>query len=150
MSTTKTERAGKRRRSPHLSVVDDRPLWSRLTSRAVVLLLVAAALVMSLAFPIREFVAQRAEISALQNELATYEDRVAALKEQQEQWADPAYVEQQARDRLHYVFPGETGLVLLSPDDMKQARKAEVPVVAPPEVAWYDTLWSSVAAADSE
>ena len=44
------------------------------------LLLVAAALVMSLAFPIREFIAQRAEISALENELQAHEDRVAELK----------------------------------------------------------------------
>ena len=137
-------------RPPHLSVVDDRPIWSRLTSRAVVLLLVAAALVMSLAFPIREYVAQRAEISALQDELATYEDKVADLKQQQQLWADPDFVELQARERLHYVFPGETGLVLLSPDDMKQARDAQVPVVAPPEVAWYDTLWSSVSAANGD
>jgi cell division protein FtsB len=116
----------------------------------VVLLLVAAALVMSLAFPIREFVAQRAEISALENELAAHEERVAELKEQQQLWADPDFVEQQARERLHYVFPGETGLVLLSPDDMKKARRAEVPVAVEPEVAWYNTLWSSVTAADAE
>ena len=149
MPATEETRTDKRR-ARHLSVVDDRPLWSRLTSRAVVLLLVAAALVMSLAFPIREFIAQRAEISALENELQAHEDRVAELKAEEQRWADPDYVEMQARERLHYVFPGETGLVLLSPDDMKNARDAQVPVAVEPEVAWYNTLWSSVAAADSE
>ena len=53
-----------RRTRDHLQVVDDRPLWARLTGRAVVLILVAAALVMSLAFPIREYLAQRAAIAA--------------------------------------------------------------------------------------
>lgn len=137
------------RTSTHLEVVDDRPMWSRLTSRAVVLLLVLAALVMSLAFPLREFIAQRAEIGALQRELAAREDRVAALQDQQDRWRDPAFVEQQARERLHYVFPGEKGVVLLSPDDVKKARQPEVRVATEPEVPWYDVLWTSVQAADA-
>jgi cell division protein FtsB len=124
-------------------------MWSRLTSRAVVLLLVLAALVMSLAFPLREFIAQRAEIGALQRELAAREDRVAALQDQQDRWRDPAFVEQQARERLHYVFPGEKGVVLLSPDDVKKARQPEVRVATEPEVPWYDVLWTSVQAADA-
>jgi len=48
------------------------------------------------------------------------------------------------------VFPGEKGLVLLSPDDVKQAREPEVTVAPEPEVAWYDTLWGSVTAAGSK
>lgn len=136
------------RNAQHLEVVDDRSMWSRLTTRAVVLLLVFAALVMSLAYPLREFVAQRAEIGALQRALTIHEGRVDALQAQQQRWRDPAFVEQQARARLHYVFPGETGLVLLSPDDVKQARKPEIRIATEPQVPWYDELWTSVQAAD--
>jgi cell division protein FtsB len=132
----------------HLELVDDRPIWSRLTTRAVVLLLVAAALVMSLAFPLREFIAQRAEMGAKERQVALLKSRVATLQEQQDRWQDPAFVEQQARERLHYVFPGETGLILLSPDDVKQAREPEVRLATKPEIAWYDELWTSVQAAD--
>ena len=142
----KRESAG---RPNHLEVVGDSPVWSRLTTRAVVLLLVLAALVMSLAYPLREFIAQRAEIGALQRELALREKGVSALLAQEGRWRDPAFVEQQARERLHYVFPGEKGLVLLSPDDVKTAREPEVRIPSVPEVPWYDALWTSVQAANT-
>lgn len=133
----------------HLQVVDDRPLWARLTGRAVVLILVAAALVMSLAFPVREYLAQRAAISAAQEQAATLETRVDNFRDQVGRWRDDAFVEQQARERLHYVMPGETGLVLLSPDDVEQARKPEIRDPVEPEVSWFDTLWGSVKEADN-
>jgi cell division protein FtsB len=132
----------------HLEVVDDRPLWARLTGRAVVLILVAAALVMSLAFPIREFLAQRSAIAAAEKQVAQLESRVVNLQEQSQRWRDDAFVEEQARERLHYVFPGEKGLVLLSPEDVEDARNPEIRVATDPEVAWYDALWGSVQEAD--
>jgi cell division protein FtsB len=138
-----------RRTRDHLQVVDDRPLWARLTGRAVVLILVAAALVMSLAFPIREYLAQRAAIAAAEQRAAMLEDRVEGLEGQVDRWRDDDFVEQQARERLHYVMPGETGLVLLSPEDVEDARKPEIRTTVEPEVAWFDTLWGSVQEADS-
>lgn len=138
-----------RRTRDYLQVVDDRPLWARLTGRAVVLILVAAALVMSLAFPIREYLAQRAAIAAAEQRAAMLEDRVEGLAGQVDRWRDDDFVEQQARERLHYVMPGETGLVLLSPEDVEDARKPEIRTTVEPEVAWFDTLWGSVQEADS-
>lgn len=140
----------RQRSRDHLSVVDDRPLWARLTGRAVVLILVAAALVMSLAFPIREYLAQRAAISTAEQQAAMLENRVGNLQDQVDRWQDDAFVEQQARERLHYVMPGETGLVLLSPEDVQEARKPEIAVAVEPEVAWFDTLWESVHEADNQ
>ena len=46
-------------------------------------------------------------------------------------------------------MPGETGLVLLSPEDVEDARKPEIRTTVEPEVAWFDTLWGSVQEADS-
>ena len=138
-----------RRTRDHLQVVDDRPLWARLTGRAVVLILVAAALVMSLAFPIREYLAQRAAIAAAEQRASMLEERVEGLEGQVDRWQDDDFVEQQARERLHYVMPGETGLVLLSPEDVEDARKPEIRTTVEPEVAWFDTLWGSVQEADS-
>jgi cell division protein FtsB len=139
-----------RRSRDHLQVVDDRPLWARLTGRAVVLILVTAALVMTLAFPIREYLAQRAAISAAEEQAAMLENRVGNLQDQVDRWRDPHFVEQQARERLHYVMPGETGLVLLSPEDVQKARKPQITVATEPEVAWFDTLWASVQEADQQ
>jgi cell division protein FtsB len=145
MTTTTRQRP-----DDHLQVVDDRPLWARLTGRAVVLILVLAALVMSLAFPLREYLAQRAAISAAQEREALLRDRVDQLQKNVDQWHDDSYIEQQARERLHYVYPGETGLVLLTPQDVEKARKPEIRTPSKPEVAWFDTLWSSLQEADHQ
>ncbi|MFL6286908.1 MAG: FtsB family cell division protein, partial [Actinomycetes bacterium] len=131
-------------------VVDDRPLWARLTGRAVVLILVVAALVMSLAFPLREYLAQRAAISVAQEREAMLKERVGQLQKDVDRWHDDAFVEQQARERLHYVFPGETGLVLLSPEDVEKARKPEIRTPTAPDVAWFDTMWGSMQEADDQ
>jgi cell division protein FtsB len=133
--------------APEASV--SRGPWSRPTGRAVVLLLVLAALVMTLALPLREYVQQRSQIRALERELQVRQERVDGLRDQQQLWNDPTYVELQARERLHYVYPGETGYVVLSPQDVQEAKQPEVRVATEERRAWYDTVWSSLQAADT-
>jgi cell division protein FtsB len=125
-----------------------RPLWTRMTSRAVVLVLVLAALVTTLAMPLREYLQQRSALAALQEQLASDQARVDTLRNQVKQWQDPAYVEAQARARLHYVYPGEIGYVVLTPKDVAAARETATPEQSRPTTPWYDTLWSSVQQAD--
>jgi cell division protein FtsB len=120
-----------------------------LTSRAAVLALVLAALVMTLAFPVREFVQQRAQLASLQALVDRQQASVTSLQAQRDRWQDPAYVEAQARARLHFVFPGETGYVVLSPGDVARARDPQLRQPELPATPWYDTLWHSVEAADS-
>ena len=129
-------------------VASGNPL-AKLTGRAVVLLLVLAALVMTLALPLREYLQQRSSISALEQEVAARQSRVDRLTGQQLRWSDPHYVEMQARERLHYVYPGETGYVVLSQHDVRDAKQPVVQVAAKVRQPWYDTVWSSVQAADS-
>jgi cell division protein FtsB len=84
---------------------------TQLTSRAAVLALVACALVLALTYPTREFFAQRAQIAELRTQTAEQQARVGRLAEQRARWDDPAFVKAQARQRLHFVMPGETGYV---------------------------------------
>ena len=124
---------------------------SGLTTRAAVLGLVLCALVVSAALPLREFLSQRGEIDAATARQAAQQARVAALDKQLQQLKDPAYLKAQARVRLHFVMPGETAYVVLSPP---------VPVLATgtaaltgraasgPEAPWYSQVWGSVKAAD--
>jgi cell division protein FtsB len=120
-----------------------------LTSRAAVLALVLAALVMTLAFPVRQFVQQRGQMAALQAQVDRSQAAVRSLGAQRDRWQDPAYIEAQARERLHYVFPGETGYVYLSPGDVQRARHPKLRQPVLPATPWYDSLWHSVEAADT-
>ena len=121
-----------------------------LTSRAAVLALVLAALVMTLAFPVRQFVQQRGQMAALQAQVDRSRRLCASLGAQRDRWQDPAYVEAQARERLHYVFPGETGYVVSLPGGRRSARDTRSCVSRSCRpTPWYDSLWHSVEAADT-
>ncbi len=95
---------------------------SRLTGRAALLALVLCSLIVALAYPIRQYVSQRAEISDLQRQQDQARQRVEQLRDLKARWQDDSYAEQQIRQRLHYVMPGETGYIVIDPDAAKQSR----------------------------
>ncbi len=115
------------------------------TGRAFVLVLVAAALLLTLAVPVRTWFSQRAEIAGLRADVVAARDRVDALRVQQQRWEDPAFVAAEARRRLHFVLPGEVGYVTLGADGalVDEATSAEQPT-AP----WYSSLWQTLQQAD--
>jgi cell division protein FtsB len=122
-----------------------------LTTRAAILGLVVCALVVSAALPLREFLSQRADIRHLEQSQAAARARVAALEEQKARLADPDYVAALARDRLHFVRPGETAYVVIAPSAAPaSATEARRAASAPtgPEAPWYSQLWGSVRSAD--
>jgi cell division protein FtsB len=126
---------------------------ANLTGRAAVLALVVCALAISLAYPLREWLAQRREIASAQSQVARQESRVQALRDQQRRWADPAYVKAQARERLHFVLPGETSYVVLDPHEAPgpKASAATVARTGPdPSRPWFTQLWQSAQAADKK
>ena len=64
-------------------------------------------LALTLAGPIRQYLAGRAELVQLAAEGRQLDQRAAELQEQLARQSDPAYAERQARERLTYVLPGE-------------------------------------------
>ena len=122
-----------------------------LTTRAAILGLVICALVVSAALPLREFLSQRSQIADGRAKQAQQKARVQALEDQLRQLQDPAYVKAQARTRLHFVLPGETAYVVLTPSAAPlPAGKAALTgaTATGPEAPWYSQVWGSVKAAD--
>jgi hypothetical protein len=114
------------------------------------LALVVCTLVFSAALPVREFLSQRSEISAVEQQQSQTRARVAALEEAKRQLQDPAFVTAEARRRLHLAKPGEVTYVVLPPP---------APPAPPPgpqqqhpsgttDSPWWSQLWGSVSAAD--
>lgn len=64
-------------------------------------------LALAIAPPVKHYFTQRAQISALKSQLSA--DQTALQKARQELllWQDPDYIKSQARERLHFVMPGE-------------------------------------------
>ncbi|MEG8279434.1 FtsB family cell division protein [Streptomyces sp. AHA2] len=117
---------------------------SRLTGRAALLALVMCSLIVALAWPMRQYVSQRAEIEDLQREQQRTRERVERLRDAKARWQDDAYAEQQIRQRLHYVMPGETGFIVVDPDAAKQSRTD----LGAADRPWYANVWDGVDKAD--
>ncbi|MGW5737611.1 MULTISPECIES: FtsB family cell division protein [Streptomyces] len=117
---------------------------SRLTGRAALLALVLCSLVVALAYPIRQYVSQRAEIADQRKEQAERRENVEKLRDEKARWRDDAYAEQRIRDRLHYVMPGETGYTVIDPAAAKKQRADQKAAARP----WYSNVWDGVDKAD--
>jgi cell division protein FtsL len=116
---------------------------TRLTSRAAVLAIVVCAVVLSLAYPVREYIAEHREMDELEATNAQVAAQVRRLEAERSELATPAYVEQLARDELHMCFPAQTCYVVVVPTRHHAAASA-VPAGSP----WYELLWKSVKEAD--
>ncbi len=121
-----------------------------LSARAGAALGVFIVLLAILAIPFKEWVSQRARIAELESQLAWHTDRMDHLQETVDRWKDPAYVEAQARTRLHFVKPGEVGYVLLTDGSTSAAAEPETrPLVqAPSGRPWWSAIWTTVELTD--
>ncbi len=119
---------------------------TRLTGRAALLAMVICAIALSLAYPVREYIAQRQQIDQLLAQQQTTSAQVKALEEQNARLGQTWYVEQQARDQLHMCLPREQCYEVISgqPAPSATARSAT------PADPWYAKLWGSVQRADAE
>ncbi|MEU3307972.1 FtsB family cell division protein [Nocardiopsis sp. NPDC055551] len=115
-----------------------------LTSRAAILALVVIVIALSLAYPLREYVMQRAQIAQLQDDRARMETNVEELREREEALNEDAYVEREARARLHYQYPDETAYIVIRPETEDEERVDP----SEPRDPWFTELWRSVEEAD--
>lgn len=132
--------SGKKKGAPFRKPTLRKPPRNRLTGRAGILALTLCAVMVTVAYPLRQYFAQRSQLSAIENQNADTSRQVAALQSELAKWNDPAYVAIQARERLHYVRPGETGYIV--PDPSASSEPLGIP--SPSQQAWYDRLWATV------
>jgi cell division protein FtsB len=121
---------------------------TKLTGRAALLAVVICAIALSLAYPVREYIAQRQQIDQLLALQQANAAQVQALEQQDGKLTQTWYVEQQAEDELHMCFPNEQCYEVVSGRSAQAASaKAKQQAVTNP---WYATLWQSVKRADAE
>jgi cell division protein FtsL len=120
------------------------PRTTRLTSRAAVLAVVICAIALSLAYPVREYIAQRGQIDQLVAEQQARLAQVKKLEAQQARLSDPAYIEQVARQDLDMCFPGTRCYIVEGSQPPAGAAASPRHEPAP----WYAKLWRSVEQAD--
>ncbi len=105
-------------------------------------------LTVSYASSLRAYLQQRSHINDLKAQIAEREAGIDTLESEKRRWEDPAYVEQQARERLGYVMPGEKTYLVL--DENGLPLEPEATLADPDQVLrttptpWWDTAWDSV------
>ena len=114
----------------------------RVTSRAAVLAVVICAIALSLAYPVREYIAQRRQMDQLEAQRQTISAQVSGLQAEQRRLSDPAYIEQQARDQLHMCMRNEICYEII--DGSPAVGLPQPRVAAAAAVPWYSRVWQSV------
>ncbi len=116
---------------------------SKLTSRAAVLAIVLCAIALTLAYPVREYIAERQQIDQLATANAHLAAQVRHMRAETRSLTSPAVIAQEARDDLHMCFPSETCYEVILPA-RPHGRSASTTTASP----WYGRLWQSVKKAD--
>ncbi len=114
------------------------------TGRAAVLAIVLCGIALSLAYPVREYISQRRQIDQLRAQRAAIMTHRERLEAEHKLLHSPAYIAQQARDRLHMCLPTQTCYEIIG-----RSRKPKSVPAKGTASPWYARMWSSVRQADS-
>ena len=119
--------------------------FARILMRVIIIVLFAVAV--TLAPPTQHYFAQRAQISALQADVESNKKKLEEARAELQRWRDPDYVKSQARERLHFVLPGERQYIILgvqSEIDNSTQTAAPINQEFPLGVPWYSRVISSI------
>jgi len=110
------------------------------------------ALALFLAPPIKNYFTQRAQISALESQLSSDYAALEAARKELMLWQDPNYIKSQARERLHFVMPGERQYIVTGGDETEDSANAGISVVEnlPEGHPWYTRMIASVTEAGKQ
>jgi len=117
----------------------------RTSNRVLALSAIFFILALTIAPPVKHYFTQRAQISALKSQLSA--DNSALQKARQELllWQDPDYIKSQARERLHFVLPGERQYIVI---DNSTADSNNTPTKIASALTdgqpWYSRLIASI------
>ncbi len=119
------------------------------SGRLLALAVVLIAVIVLLAPSVSRYVQQQAELDALRADIARQQQEQAGYQTELARWEDPAFVKQQARERIFLVMPGETRYLVKGGDGI-EASTGEGSPVEPADLPWVDSLWSSVTRAATD
>ena len=103
-------------------------------------------LALFLAPPIKSYFVQRAQISALQSQLKSDHSALDTARKELTLWQDPNYIKSQARERLHFVMPGERQYIVTGSDGNNSDTTTQTDVVSnlPEGQPWYTRMIASI------
>jgi cell division protein FtsB len=123
----------------------------RTNNRALAFIAILFVLTLAIAPPVKHYFTQRAQINSLESQLSA--DSVALQKAREEllRWQDPEYIKSQARERLHFVLPGERQYIVVDGSTTPtQDNTTEIASALTDGQPWYARLIASISEAGNQ
>ena len=117
------------------------------TARFVAISVVIFIIALTIAPPAQRYFTQRAQINAVEAEIEMRQQRLDQAEIELQKWRDPNYVKSQARERLHFVLPGERQYIVVGVETQESsAEKKRTPIATKQfgSAPWYTKLISSI------
>ena len=113
--------------------------------RALTLAAILFAMALTIAPPIKHYFTQRAQISALKSQVESNNAALEQARKDLLKWRDPEYIKSQARERLHFVLPGERQYIVTdSNGQYTQESGTTVANKIPDGQPWYARMIASI------
>jgi cell division protein FtsB len=122
----------------------------KLTKRGFVLIGVGLFILVTLAVPLRGLLREQRDVAQLRQAVVEQKQTIKDLTNRRERLKDPAYLQSLARARLNYVFPNETGYVVLDKETSTEVSTVPGALVPNDDSPWYTKLWKSTKLADKK
>ena len=104
-----------------------------------------------LAPPIQNYFTQRAQINALRAQVDSDRSALEEARLELIRWQDPDYVKAQARERLHFVMPGERQYIVTgTPNGDEEVTANKVADQLEDGAPWYTRMIASITQVTSE
>ena len=117
----------------------------RTSNRVLALSVIFFILALTIAPPVKHYFTQRAQISALKAQLSADNSALQNAREELLLWRDPEYVKSQARERLHFVLPGERQYIVTEGDTTgNQQSTTKIASSLADGQPWYSRLIASI------
>ena len=117
----------------------------RTSNRVLALSAIFFILALTIAPPVKHYFTQRAQISALKAELSADNTALKKAREELLLWQDPEYIKSQARERLHFVLPGERQYIVTDGENNQQQNgSTKIASSLADGQPWYARLIASI------
>ena len=117
----------------------------RSSNRLLALISLVFIFTLTIAPPVKNYFTQRAQINALKSQLSADNSALQKAREELLLWRDPEYIKTQARERLHFVLPGERQYIVVEGENTEaQNGTTKIASALVDGQPWYARLIASI------
>jgi cell division protein FtsB len=117
----------------------------RSSNRLLALIALVFVFTLTIAPPVKNYFTQRAQINALKSQLSADNSALQKAREELLLWRDPEYIKTQARERLHFVLPGERQYIVVEGKNTEaQNGTTKIASALVDGQPWYARLIASI------